>query len=239
MYQPPHPPSSPTPPIDTFSSPQNILRFRDFHAKHFTQKNFFLHALNPNPQHIWYGVEGSENWKQEPEFAENFEEWNEEEWNGEEWNGEEWNGEEWNGEELNGEEWNEEWNEEEEEEKVEFVLSEEAISMFRFSELRKQQLADANSSSTSQIQSSEQSDDLSTTIYLTSEPDPSLISPTNLTAVELQQLYGDSYQSIAILEAAVNSIYIQSCEVDKNHDDNINENPSEIVYWPVVPLRFV
>ncbi|CAG8676736.1 15637_t:CDS:2, partial [Cetraspora pellucida] len=190
MYQPPHihPPSSP---IDTYSSPRNILRFRDFHARHFTQKNFFLHALNPNPWPLWGTTEGSENGEQRPD--------------------------------------------------------EEAISMFRFSELRKQQrnffrnllyigslavydkiyykvVAETNPSSASQSQSSEKFNDSSTPMYLTSEPDPSLISPTNLTTVELQQLYGDSYPTITILEAAVNSAYVQSCKIDKDHDDgNRNE----------------
>ncbi|CAG8741832.1 17272_t:CDS:2 [Cetraspora pellucida] len=178
MYQPPHihPPFSP---IDTYSSPRNILRFSDFHARHFTQKNFFLHALNPNPWPLWGTTEGSENGEQRP--------------------------------------------------------GEEAISMFRFSELRKQQLAEASPSSASQNKSSEKFNDSSTSMYLTSEPDPSLISPTNLTTIELQQLYGDSYPNITILEAAVNSAYVQSCKIDKDHDDG---NRNEIVYWPVVPLRF-
>ncbi|POG69637.1 hypothetical protein GLOIN_2v1624649 [Rhizophagus irregularis DAOM 181602=DAOM 197198] len=110
---PPHPP----PPPAFQTTTQKFLRFHDFHHTHFIQNRNFFHALNSTtPWWSWKveeeGVEeGSRYQQQQPEEYENYE-------------------------------YQEEYYEEREEEKaegVEFVLSEEAIAMFRFSELRKQQ----------------------------------------------------------------------------------------------------
>lgn len=107
---PPHPP----PPPAFQTTTQKFLRFHDFHHTHFIQNRNFFHALNSTtPWWSWkVGVEeGSRYQQQQPKEYENYE-------------------------------YQEEYYEEREEEKtegVEFVLSEEAIAMFRFSELRKQQ----------------------------------------------------------------------------------------------------
>ncbi|CAG8452915.1 9743_t:CDS:2 [Rhizophagus irregularis] len=192
---PPHPP----PPPAFQTTTQKFLRFHDFHHTHFIQNRNFFHALNSTtPWWSWKveeeGVEeGSRYQQQQPEEYENYE-------------------------------YQEEYYEEREEEKaegVEFVLSEEAIAMFRFSELRKQQPSSTDDN------------------YLDTEPDPSIIpSFHNQPCVESKELYGDSCTIINTLEAAVNSTFVQSFNVS-NKATNNSRRDEEVVYWPVLPLRFV
>ncbi|CAB4410559.1 unnamed protein product [Rhizophagus irregularis] len=200
---PPHPP----PPPAFQTTTQKFLRFHDFHHTHFIQNRNFFHALNSTtPWWSWKveeeGVEeGSRYQQQQPKEYENYE-------------------------------YQEEYYEEREEEKtegVEFVLSEEAIAMFRFSELRKQQLAEEISNQASSTDDN----------YLDTEPDPSIIpSFHNQPCVESKELYGDSCTIINTLEAAVNSTFVQSFNVS-NKATNNSRRDEEVVYWPVLPLRFV
>ncbi|CAB5351565.1 hypothetical protein RhiirA5_463207 [Rhizophagus irregularis] len=222
---PPHPP----PPPAFQTTTQKFLRFHDFHHTHFIQNRNFFHALNSTtPWWSWKveeeGVEeGSRYQQQQPEEYENYE-------------------------------YQEEYYEEREEEKaegVEFVLSEEAIAMFRFSELRKQQLAEEISKSKKKNNNNDNNDNndnddnlqsqASSTDdnYLDTEPDPSIIpSFHNQPCVESKELYGDSCTIINTLEAAVNSTFVQSFNVS-NKATNNSRRDEEVVYWPVLPLRFV
>ncbi|CAB4374246.1 unnamed protein product [Rhizophagus irregularis] len=222
---PPHPP----PPPAFQTTTQKFLRFHDFHHTHFIQNRNFFHALNSTtPWWSWKveeeGVEeGSIYQQQQPEEYENYE-------------------------------YKEEYYEEREEEKaegVEFVLSEEAIAMFRFSELRKQQLAEEISKSKKKNNNNDNNDNndnddnlqsqASSTDdnYLDTEPDPSIIpSFHNQPCVESKELYGDSCTIINTLEAAVNSTFVQSFNVS-NKATNNSRRDEEVVYWPVLPLRFV
>ncbi|CAB4409829.1 unnamed protein product [Rhizophagus irregularis] len=222
---PPHPP----PPPAFQTTTQKFLRFHDFHHTHFIQNRNFFHALNSTtPWWSWKveeeGVEeGSRYQQQQPKEYENYE-------------------------------YQEEYYEEREEEKtegVEFVLSEEAIAMFRFSELRKQQLAEEISKSKKKKNNNDNNDNndnddnlqsqASSTDdnYLDTEPDPSIIpSFHNQPCVESKELYGDSCTIINTLEAAVNSTFVQSFNVS-NKATNNSRRDEEVVYWPVLPLRFV
>ncbi|RGB33155.1 hypothetical protein C1646_705089 [Rhizophagus diaphanus] len=251
---PPHPP----PPPAFQTTTQKFLRFHDFHHTHFIQNRNFFHALNSTtPWWSWKveeeGVEeGSRYQQQQPEEYGNYE-------------------------------YQEEYYEEREEEKtekVEFVLSEEAIAMFRFSELRKQQrkLFDFGSPLIEQVSHiiilifnlkkkifflqvaeeisksknnnnnndnndiNDNNDNLqsqSDDNYLDTEPDPSIIpSFHNQPCMESKELYGDSCTIINTLEAAVNSTFVQSFNVS-NKATNNSRRDEEVVYWPVLPLRFV
>ncbi|CAB5191420.1 unnamed protein product [Rhizophagus irregularis] len=204
---PPHPP----PPPAFQTTTQKFLRFHDFHHTHFIQNRNFFHALNSTtPWWSWKveeeGVEeGSRYQQQQPEEYENYE-------------------------------YQEEYYEEREEEKaegVEFVLSEEAIAMFRFSELRKQQLAEEISKSKKKNNNNDNNDNndnddnlqsqASSTDdnYLDTEPDPSIIpSFHNQPCVESKELYGDSCTIINTLEAAVNSTFVQSFNVSNKATNN-------------------
>jgi hypothetical protein len=246
---PPHPPPPPT----LHNTTQKFLRFHDFHHAHFIQNRyFFQHALNSiTPWWSWKIEEGVEEGRsyqqQQPEEYENYE---------------------------YQEEYYEE-GEEEETEKIKFVLSEEAIAMFRFSELRRQQrklidfdsplnrtcisqnyininikffflkvveeIQKANNNNDnknnnlqqSQVSSQSPTEDN----YLDTEPDPSIIpSFHNQPSVESKELYGNSCTIINTLEAAVNSTFVQSFNVTNK---TTNNSQDEVVYWPVLPLRFV
>ncbi|CAI2178338.1 4528_t:CDS:2 [Funneliformis geosporum] len=112
---------------------------------------------------------------------------------------------------------------------IEFVLSEEAKAMFRFSELRRQRLAEAKAKADDdQDSNSSSNNDL---IDSSPWPDPTLIpSFHHQPSIESKEFYGDSYTLINTLEAAVNSTFAQS--FDKSNQD-------DVVYWPVLPLRYV
>ncbi|CAG8489594.1 9053_t:CDS:2 [Acaulospora colombiana] len=214
---PPHPP----PPKDLSSSPdpRRSLQFREFHKKHFVNnREFFQFALNPKPFNSQRtDCAGAFDWNQ------NGYGWNEYEgYYGEEGN-EEWIGEEGEYDEWDGEVWKEE-GENEEEGKVEFVLSDEMIAMFRFSELRRlKQKSSLEKKSSSGNRSS------TSPSYATCEPDPSILS-SSLSATEAQELYGDSYPTIKTLEAALNDSFVRSCDTG---------GEESVVYWPVLPMRFV
>ncbi|CAG8468782.1 16484_t:CDS:2 [Funneliformis caledonium] len=118
--------------------------------------------------------------------------------------------------------------EESEEPKIEFVLSEEAKAMFRFSELRRQRLAKEKAVDDDKDSNSSSNNDF---IDLNPWPDPTLIpSFHHQPSIESKEFYGDSYTLINTLEAAVNSKFAQS--FDKSNQD-------DVVYWPVLPLRYV
>ncbi|RIA97721.1 hypothetical protein C1645_801672 [Glomus cerebriforme] len=209
---PPHPQ-----PLPTFhTTPQKFLRFHKFHHTHFIQnRNFFQNALNPTAPWWLWKVEGKENVGEEVIEGRDYQQQTEE----------------YENYEYQGEQYEEE--KAEEEPKVEFVLSEEAIAMFRFSELRRKQLAEeiAKTNKDSQSQSSSKSP---TDNYLDTEPDPSLIpSFHNQPSMESKKLYGNSCTIINTLEAEVNSTFVQSFNVPNKTTNN------EVVYWPVLPLRFV
>jgi hypothetical protein len=116
------PPSHPPPPPTLHTIPQKFLRFREFHNTHFIQNRlFFQHSFNPTTPWWLWKVEGEEGVGEEAveggyyqqQQAENYTDYGYQE-------------KYYEGEET-------------EDPKVEFVLSEEAIAMFRFSELRRQQ----------------------------------------------------------------------------------------------------
>ncbi|CAG8433543.1 6735_t:CDS:2 [Ambispora gerdemannii] len=216
---------------DQTRTQQRYLRFRNFHAAHFSRprQEFFLHALNPtSPPWTLWNINRDEEWEQEGEQEIADDVYYEE------------------GHENNG------WKEEEEEENVEFVLSEEAIAMFRFSELRKLELEkeyskiekvsikNQNNSQIKEISSEEE--------ICIEEPHPSYIRPTPFSREQMRELYGeDGYQSIECLEAAVNATFEQSflkhnsqkSTVDNNNNIIKEEEEMNVVYWPVLPLRFV
>ncbi|GBC04891.1 hypothetical protein RclHR1_05930001 [Rhizophagus clarus] len=226
------PPPHPSPPPSLNTTTQKFLRFRDFYRTHFIQnRNFFHHALNsPTPWWSWKIEEGVEerSHQLQPEEYENYE-------------------------------YQEEYCEEQEvkTEEIEFVLSEEAIAMFRFSELRRQQLAEEiskandnnngnnnnkNNNDDNNINSNLQNEASSQSPindnYLDTEPDPSLIpSFHNKPSVESQELYGSSCTIINTLEAAVNSTFVRSFNVSNKTTNNSQDEV--VVYWPVLPLRFV
>ena len=54
--------------------------------------------------------------------------------------------------------------------------------------------------------------------------------------MKYKELYGDSCTIVNTLEAAVNSTFVQSFDSSNKTTTN---NQEEIVYWPVLPLRFV
>ena len=121
------PPAHPQPPPNTHTIPQKFLRFREFHKSHFIQNRiFFRHSLKPTtPWWLWKVEEdesvgeevvgGRYDQRQQTERYESY-------------TGYDYQENYYEGEEV-----------ETEDPKVEFVLSEEAIAMFRFSELRRQQ----------------------------------------------------------------------------------------------------
>lgn len=129
------PPPHPSPPKDKdlSSDPQHLLRFREFYQKHFVaNRDFFKFALEPKPFSLW-GVESSDfSWWRPPESSQEHNEYGWDQY-------EKSKGVPYEGNELYDEYVGdyEKENEEENEGKVEFVLSEEAIAMFRFSELRR------------------------------------------------------------------------------------------------------
>ncbi|CAG8611455.1 1798_t:CDS:2 [Acaulospora morrowiae] len=213
---PPHPP----PPNDfpSSSSPQQFLRFREFHQKHFVDNSeFFRSVLNPRPLHSQRVYEGL-NWNQNDNdrnqpsgrdgyYGEDNEGWIEDEGG-------------------YGEGVNDEWNEEEEE-KVELVLSDEMIAMFRFSEMRRLKKEGASSEGEDKLPSEKNRPP--TPSYATSEPDPSILT-SNLTTAEALELYGKSYPTIQTLEATLNDFFQRSCH---------KKEEESVVYWPVLPMRFI
>nr|CAG8584169.1 13724_t:CDS:2 [Entrophospora candida] len=197
---------------------QKYLNFRNFYNTHFlANRKFFEHALNPTPSHLWNINDVIE---QEPADSNEMKEEVEEHYTKEE-----------NEYHQDQDEYYQVDEHYQEEDKIEFVLSEEAIAMFRFSELRRLDLENATKSNSETASTSNYlvaNDDSSQIIYSTSEPDPSLISTINTS--DIRKLYGDSYNTILILEGIVNNDFVQSFQT---HDDN-----HEVVYWPVIPLRF-
>ncbi|CAG8441906.1 6489_t:CDS:2 [Ambispora leptoticha] len=210
-------------------TPQRYLQFRNFHAAHFSRphQEFFLRALNPiSPPWTLWNINGDEGWEQE---------------------------------EVTGDVYYEEgpehdcWEEQEEEdgkENVEFVLSEEAIAMFRFSELRKLEL-EKEYSKIEENKKNNQDKEISyeEEEICMEEPHPSYIRPTPFSCEQMRELYGENrHRSIECLEAAVNATFEQSflkrindsrkSIVDDNHSIK-EEEEMDVVYWPILPLRFV
>jgi hypothetical protein len=54
-------------------------------------------------------------------------------------------------------------------------------------------------------------------------------------SMKYKELYGASCTIVNTLEAAVNSTFVQSF----GSSNKTTNNNQEIVYWPVLPLRFV
>ncbi|RHZ45391.1 hypothetical protein Glove_680g22 [Diversispora epigaea] len=218
---PPHPP--PPKNLTLPPDPRHVLSFREFYQKHFnTHRNFFQFALDPKPSSLWRIESCNFNWWNQPFYKYPYE-YNEPREEEEEPYDEK--------NELY-EEYVEDYEENEgKEEKMQFVLSDEAIAMFRFSELRRLKLKEngkiENSSSPS-------------TTYVTSEPNPAELQPPNLSAKEAREFYGDSYSTIKVMEATLNNIYIKSYEIKRDQNNNIENNEEEnvVVYWPVLPLKF-
>ncbi|CAG8489488.1 8272_t:CDS:2 [Paraglomus occultum] len=121
-----------------------------------------------------------------------------------------------------------EWSEWTKRQGVEFVLSEEAIAMFRFSEMRREEL---KSSSKGQPPGSPTLSDSSSSAYVTEIP-PSHTPACPFSQSDYTRLYGNNHEEIRLLESLVNFKF-QTAVSDGNKDGN------DVVYWPVLPLRFV
>ncbi|CAG8560143.1 941_t:CDS:2 [Diversispora eburnea] len=233
---PPHPP--PPKNLTLQTDPRHVLSFREFYQKHFnTHRDFFQFALDPKPFSLWRIESCNFNWQNQPFYKYPYE-YNE--------RNRERN---WNQYRESREEEEEPYDEEnqpyedyvdyeenkENEEKMQFVLSDEAIAMFRFSELRILKLKENEENGKVEYSSSSPS-----TTYVTSEPNPAELQPSNLSAKEAREFYGDSYSTIKVMEATLNNIYVKSYEIkqDQNNDNENNEEENMVVYWPVLPLKF-
>ncbi|KAG9287736.1 hypothetical protein G9A89_004139 [Geosiphon pyriformis] len=181
-----------------YSKPQKYLRFRNFHTTHFSpHRQFFLQALDPNPQSLWsvpgLKVETGKEWKEgyggRGSYSTFYKEGNIACENEEVAQGEEGDSE-----------------------NLEFVLNEETIAMFRFSEIRKLErekaaLAAAQISEKNQITSSTFPLDYQE-VY---EPSPEHVAPRSQTMIQMKEMYGESgSRNIIHLEAAVNAMFRQS-----------------------------